>query len=99
MKHQNENVHVVYDSTHWAVAIEGEGRLHTGLDFTQSVAIATALAIEREALLYIHDKQGAINERVNYSSAPTSMPEGIYSPKLPPPQETNTVTSPQALAN
>lgn len=67
MEAQNSNLHVVYDGKRWAVAAEGEGRLEVDLELTQAIAVATALAVERRVLLYIHDKQGAITERVDFS--------------------------------
>ncbi|MFS8981076.1 DUF2188 domain-containing protein [Cupriavidus necator] len=68
MEAQNSNLHVVYDGTRWAIAAEGEGRLEVDLDLTQAIAVATALAVERRVLLYVHDKEGAISERVDFGN-------------------------------
>ncbi|MBP0639160.1 MULTISPECIES: DUF2188 domain-containing protein [unclassified Cupriavidus] len=65
---QNCNVHVVFDG-HWAIAAEGEGRLQVGLDMTSAIALATSLAVERRAMLYVHDKNGDIIQRIDCSRA------------------------------
>ncbi|MBF6992541.1 MULTISPECIES: DUF2188 domain-containing protein [Cupriavidus] len=65
---QNCNVHVVFDG-HWAIAAEGEGRLQVGLDMTSAIALATSLAVERQAMLYVHDKNGDIIQRIDCSRA------------------------------
>ncbi|MFJ4292879.1 DUF2188 domain-containing protein [Cupriavidus sp. NPDC089707] len=65
---QNCNVHVVFDG-HWAIAAEGEGRLQVGLDMTSAIALATSLAVERQAMLYVHDKTGDIIQRIDCSRA------------------------------
>ncbi|MCY1214654.1 hypothetical protein D9M68_489300 [compost metagenome] len=73
---QNCNVHVVFDG-HWAIAAEGEGRLQIGLDMTSAIALATSLAVERQAMLYVHDKNGDIIQRID-----CSMPSADAAPPL-----------------
>ena len=47
--------------------MEGIGRVDGRLELAKAIAIATSLAIERRVLLYIHDKQGWISKRVDFS--------------------------------
>ncbi|MBP0624889.1 DUF2188 domain-containing protein [Cupriavidus consociatus] len=84
---QNCNVHVVFDG-HWAIAAEGEGRLQVGLDLTSAIALATSLAVERQAMLYVHDKNGDITQRIDCSRAmppaeSMPQPECVDDPPLP----------------
>ncbi|WP_455289398.1 hypothetical protein [Cupriavidus necator] len=69
MQFQNRNLHVVYDGVCWAIAVEGEGRLESGLDFTTAIAVATSFAVERRVFLYVHDKRGGIAERIDFGDA------------------------------
>lgn len=75
MATQNSNLHVVYDGTQWAIAVEGVGRIECSLDFIKAITIATSLAIERQVLLYVHDKQGCIDRRMDFSTLASLKPE------------------------
>lgn len=66
MSISNSNFHVVYDGTRWAVAIEGEGRVRVGVTYARALAIATSLATLKGALLYIHNEDGTVAQRVSF---------------------------------
>jgi len=63
----NTNFHVVYDGARWAVAVEGEGRVEVGVTYARALDVATFLAAQNGALLYVHDKDGTVARRLSFS--------------------------------